>query len=95
MRWEGVSTLVTKRLREGGRPNTRPSAGPFFITHNQQPKLAMTVGELLENLEGMDRTTEIAIATTRPKGSWSIDSVAVIYDEGCPTVYVQCDLPRY
>lgn len=55
----------------------------------------MTVGELLENLEGLDQDTEIAIATKGPKGSWSIESVALIYDEGSPTVYVQCEAPKY
>ena len=55
----------------------------------------MTVGELFEELEGVDRNTEIAIATERPKGSWAIESVALVEDEGSPTVFLHCDVPRY
>ena len=55
----------------------------------------MTVGELLEELQGVDQNIEIAIATERPKGSWSIDSVSLAEDEGSPTVFLHCDVPRY
>jgi hypothetical protein len=55
----------------------------------------MTVGELLEELDGVDRNIEIAIATERPKGSWAIESVALVEDEGSPAVFLHCDVPRY
>jgi len=56
----------------------------------------MTVGELLDELSGVDLNTEIAIATERPKGSWAIDSIS-IEDEAKDgtTVYLHCDVPRY
>ena len=57
--------------------------------------VAMTVGELLEELDGVDRNTEIAIATERPKGSWAIESVALVEEDGSPTIFLQCDVPRY
>jgi len=56
----------------------------------------MTVGELLDELSGVDPNSEIAIATERPKGTWAIDSVSIldeVKDE--TTVYLHCDVPRY
>ena len=56
----------------------------------------MTIGELLEELAGVDPNTEIAIATERPKGSWTIESVSIEDEEGeNQTVYLHCDVPRY
>jgi hypothetical protein len=57
--------------------------------------VVMTVGELLEELDGVDRNTEIAIATERPKGSWAIESVALVEEDGSPTIFLHCDVPRY
>jgi hypothetical protein len=55
----------------------------------------MTVGELLEELEGADPNMEVLIATERPNGSWSVNEVTIVDDEdNTAAVFLHCEVPR-
>jgi hypothetical protein len=55
----------------------------------------MTVGELLEELHGLDSNIEIAIAIEHPKGIWAIEGVSIVDEEGHGSiVHLICDVPQ-